>query len=75
MSKTKLAAASCAAAILAAMAGAASASAQGLDLGLSSPPVGKQAGGVMVRLRAIGVIPQDSSSSVSVIGGHVDTSA
>jgi outer membrane protein len=29
----------------------------------------------MIRVRAIGVIPEDNSSSVSVIGGHVSTSA
>lgn len=33
------------------------------------------AGDVVVRVRAIGVIPQDSSSSVSAIGGHVDVTA
>ncbi len=38
-------------------------------------PVGKQAGTFMVRVRAIGVIPEDFSSSVSVIGGHVDVTA
>jgi outer membrane protein len=37
-------------------------------------PVGKAAGSVMVRARAIGVIPEDNSSSTS-IGGHVETSA
>jgi outer membrane protein len=37
-------------------------------------PVGKQAGTFMVRVRAIDVIPQDSSSSVSVIGGKVHVS-
>jgi outer membrane protein len=37
-------------------------------------PVGKQAGSFMVRLRAIGVLPQDSASSVSAIGGHVEAS-
>jgi len=37
-------------------------------------PVGKQAGTFMVRLRAIGVLPQNSSSSVAVIGGSVDAS-
>jgi outer membrane protein len=31
-----------------------------------------QAGDLLVHLRAIGVLPQDFSSSVSVIGGHVD---
>jgi outer membrane protein len=33
-------------------------------------PVGKQAGTVMIRVRAIGVVPEDNSSSTS-IGGHV----
>lgn len=37
-------------------------------------PVGKKAGTVMIRLRAIGVLPQNTSSSVSVTGGHVDVS-
>jgi outer membrane protein len=36
--------------------------------------VGKQAGTFMVRLRAIGVIPEDNDSSTSV-GGHVKTTA
>lgn len=48
-----------------ALAGAASAQAPSSDA-----PVGKQAGTFMVRIRAIGVIPEDSSSSTS-IGGHV----
>ncbi len=38
-------------------------------------PVGKQAGTVMVRLRAIGVVPETLSSSVSTIGGHVGVSS
>lgn len=33
-------------------------------------PVGKKAGTVMIRVRAIGVIPEDNSSSTTV-GGHV----
>jgi outer membrane protein len=37
-------------------------------------PVGKQAGTLMVRIRAIGVIPEDNSSSTT-IGGHVAVSA
>lgn len=37
-------------------------------------PVGKQAGTLMIRARAIGVIPEDNSSDTSV-GGHVETSA
>ena len=36
--------------------------------------VGKKAGTVMIRIRAIGVMPQNSSSSVSAIGGKVDVS-
>ncbi len=38
------------------------------------PPVGKQAGTVMIRLRAIGVVPEDNSSSTT-IGGHVNATA
>ena len=38
-------------------------------------PVGKQAGTVMVRIRAIGVIPETSSSSISVIHGGVNVTA
>jgi outer membrane protein len=41
----------------------------------SGAPVGKKAGTLMVRLRAIGVIPQSRDSSVSLIGGKVDVSA
>ena len=42
----------------------------------SSPgaETGKHAGSVMDRVRAIGVLPQVSSSSVSVIGGRVEVS-
>jgi outer membrane protein len=40
----------------------------------AEPGEGKSAGDLMVRLRAIGVFPQASDSSVSVIGGHVDAS-
>ena len=58
--------ATCLAAVLACSSGA---WAQGV-FDLSAPPVGKQANTVMVRLRAIGVIPLDSSSSISVIGGQ-----
>lgn len=36
-------------------------------------PVGKQAGTFLLRGRAIGVLPLDSSSSISGIGGHVST--
>src|ERR1700760_4739589 len=42
---------------------------------LNAPPVGKAANTLMVRLRAIGVIPLDSSSSITVIGGKVNASA
>ncbi len=42
---------------------------------MDAPPVGKQANTLMVRLRAIGVIPLDTSSSISVIGGQVNASA
>ena len=38
---------------------------------IADMPVGKQAGTIMVRLRAIGVIPETLSSSASVIGGNV----
>jgi len=41
----------------------------------TSAYAGKEAGGIMVRLRAIGVIPLDSGSSVSGIGGSVHASA
>ena len=37
-------------------------------------PVGKAAGTFMIRARAIGVIPQNSDSSISAIGGRVETS-
>jgi len=35
-------------------------------------PVGKEAGTIMVRLRAIGVLPQTSTSYVSKIGGDIN---
>ena len=38
-------------------------------------PVGKAAGTFMVRVRAIGVIPLNSSSSITPIGGHVSATA
>ncbi len=63
-----------ASAMLGAMAFAGTASAQS-PLDLSQPPVGKQAGTIMIRVRAIGVIPLDGDSSVSLIGGHVSTTA
>lgn len=37
-------------------------------------PVGKQAGTFMIWIRALGVIPEDNSSSTS-IGGHVTATA
>ncbi len=58
-----------------AIASASAARAQQSPFDLSAPPVGKEAGTFMVRLRAIGVIPLDSSSSISAIGGHVDATA
>jgi outer membrane protein len=45
------------------------------DAADANAPVGKKAGTLMVRLRAIGVIPQNTSSSVSLIGGKVDVTA
>lgn len=44
------------------------------DAGTDDAPVGKQAGTFMLRLRTLGVLPEDSTSSVSVIGGHVGAS-
>lgn len=38
-------------------------------------PVGKQAGTLMVRVRALGVIPEDNSSSISAVGGTVAVSS
>lgn len=40
-------------------------------LDLNQPPVGKAAGTFMIRARAIGVLPENNSSSISIIGGHV----
>ncbi len=59
-----------AATFLAAVAGLGPALAQTTE----EPPVGKQAGTFMIRARAIGVIPLNSSSSISAIGGKVETS-
>jgi outer membrane protein len=39
-----------------------------------SAPVGKAADTYMIRVRAIGVLPEDNSSTVSTIGGHVSAS-
>ncbi|HVY16293.1 MAG TPA: OmpW family outer membrane protein [Rhodopila sp.] len=41
----------------------------------SQPGVGKEAGTFMLRTRAIGVIPENNSSSVSGIGGTVSATA
>jgi outer membrane protein len=54
--------------VLAGMLAACGASAQFLEFG--GPPVGEQAGTVMVRLRAIGVIPEPNSE-IDIIGGHL----
>src|SRR4051794_36313447 len=42
---------------------------------LSVPPVGKAANTFLLRARAIGVIPLNSSSNVSIIGGTVSAAA
>jgi outer membrane protein len=60
--------------LLSAMALGAAAEAQS-PLDMNAPLVGKEAGTFMVRVRAIGVIPEDNSSSISVIGGHVSATA
>ena len=44
-------------------------------LDMNAPLVGKEAGTFMIRARAIGVIPEDNSSSISAIGGHVSATA
>jgi outer membrane protein len=38
-------------------------------------PVGKAANTFMIRARAIGVMPEDNSSTVSTIGGHVSATS
>lgn len=43
--------------------------------GRADAPVGKRAGTVMIRVRAIGVLPETSSSSVSAIGGGVNVTS
>jgi outer membrane protein len=63
-----------ASAVLGAISYGGTARAQGM-FDFTQPPVGKAAGAFMIRLRAIGVIPLDASSSVSTIGGHVSTTA
>jgi outer membrane protein len=60
--------------LLGAMALGLAASAQGL-LDMNAPLIGKEAGAFMIRARAIGVIPENNSSRISVIGGHVDATA
>ena len=60
--------------LLGAMALGFTASAQSL-LDMNAPLVGKEAGTFMIRARAIGVIPEDNSSSISKIGGHVTATA
>ena len=42
---------------------------------LDAPPVGKAANTLMIRVRALGVIPLDTSSSISVVGGQVNATA
>ncbi|MGE0225392.1 MAG: OmpW family protein [Acetobacteraceae bacterium] len=63
-----------AATLLTALTGAGTAVAQTSDSFLSEPPVGKAAGTFMIRGRLLGVMPLNSSSSISVIGGKVETS-
>jgi outer membrane protein len=41
----------------------------------NAPPVGKEANTIMIRIRAIGVMPEDNGSSVSAVGGKVDVTA
>ena len=60
--------------LLSAMAFGFAASAQSF-MDMNAPPVGKQAGTFMIRARAIGVIPEDNSSSISRIGGRVSATA
>ena len=42
---------------------------------LDAPPVGKAANTLMIRVRALGVIPLDTSSSISGVGGRVNATA
>lgn len=44
------------------------------DVAAPDASVGKKAGTVMIRLRAIGVMPQNMPSSASAIGGKADVS-
>jgi outer membrane protein len=63
-----------AATFLSAMAFGFAASAQS-PLDMNAPLVGKEAGTFMIRARAIGLIPEDTSSWISKIGGHVTATA
>lgn len=60
--------------LLSAMALGFAASAQGL-LDMNAPLVGKEAGTIMLRARAIGLFPENNSSSISAIGGRVEATA
>jgi outer membrane protein len=60
--------------VLSAMALGFAANAQSL-LDMNAPLIGKEAGTFMIRARALGVIPEDISSSISAIGGHVTATA
>jgi outer membrane protein len=55
------------------MASGFAASAQDL-FDMNAPMVGKEANTFMVRARGLGVLPGDSSSNISAIGGHVNAS-
>lgn len=41
------------------------------QMGLDTKPEGLAAGALLVHVNAIGVLPSDSSSSISAVGGHV----
>ncbi len=60
--------------VLSAMAFSVAAQAQS-PLDFNQPLVGKAAGTFLIRARAIGVIPLNSSSSISPIGGTVSATA
>jgi len=60
--------------VLSAMALGFAANAQSL-LDMNASLIGKEAGTFMIRARALGVIPEDNSSSISAIGGHVTATA
>jgi len=61
--------------LLASVALASMAQAQNAPWDMGQPLVGKDANTFMVRLRAIGMTPEDSSSSISKIGGTVGATA